>query len=387
MPNRERLVGPWLVFAAAGVILAVFTYLYAAVIEHGREHRTYGAFLLSGEAANHHQDPFAIHPGVWPIMQLDDGKTVVYDVNLQPPVMLPLFQLFAKLDLQTGIRLWMYGSMVLFLGGTAALMFVFGKQVGWLLIALLLVSEPTLSVLAVGEDFALMFALSAAAVCAFKTGRECTAAICVGVLTAVHPNFGLWFLFLFLAGYRRAAATAAAVAVLLTAVPVLIYGPAIYLQFAHALSMDNHSLVPADISLVGLFTRAGHRHLGLLISALALVGCCSLLYRRRADALTLGGLACCAGILFAPLGWYSYLVVLFPCLAALKMNRIATFAALLMFFGYHLGLFVGIHFQGPWANGHFALAAFLFFVCFVAQVNAPDTTNRMLALPCEHRTA
>jgi hypothetical protein len=355
-----------LLLVLASLILAGFTWAYCVVIIHSPEHRTYGAFVISGLAASRHLDPYAIRPGIWSFHPFaDDTGPLIYDRNLQPPILLPLFQMFAKLSIARGAVLWMFASFALFVAGTAALLMTFREAFAPWMILLLLLSQATLSTIAVGEDFAILFVLAAGAVCFQHLNRPLLASICIGVLVAAHWNFGMWPVLLYATGHRRMAVRAACIAALLTALPMLFYGAPIYPQLVHAVMTDNHSYDFADTSIIGFFTRAGYRSAGF---ALSLFLPCFLLFAMRrkqgADPVAVGGMAACIAILCSPIGWYLYLVAAFPFVAARRADRFAAIGAALMFIPDRTGTLHEHSFIGHCANAQFFAATCLFFISF-----------------------
>jgi len=155
------------------------------------------------------------------------------------------------------------------------------------------------------------------------------------------------------------------IALFLTALPIALYGPSIYVHLVHAVLTDNHSYDLDDISLMGLFTRAGHRQIGALASLLVpWILFFAIRRRRGADPITLGGIAACAAILCSPLGWYEFLVVAYPCLAVARRSRFAGIGAVLMFVENRAAVLTGRGFVGLSGSVQFAIATSLFLVAF-----------------------
>jgi hypothetical protein len=381
--RQQAYMERWMLLTLSSIVLAGFVWIYSRGITRFPEHRTYGGFVVSGNAANQHLDPYAIGPGVWAVHAFrNETGPLIYDRNLQPPIVLPLFQLFARLSIASGVALWMFGSFAIFVAGTAAVLVTFRETLSPWLIPLILLSRATICTFEFGEDFALLFALAAGAVCFLHVEKEWPASICIGVLVAVHWNFGLWPVLLYAVGHRRMAVRAGCIALLLTALPILIYGPSIYLHLLHAIRTDNHSFGMGDISITGFFTRAGHRQIGLALSlCFAWILFFAVRRKKRADPIAIGGLAACSAILFSPLGWFEFLIVAFPCLAPRRLDRFAACGAALMFIWHSFGNYTGHGFIGLCATVHFLLATCLLFISFWRA-----TTTRQPAPPAAFQT-
>jgi hypothetical protein len=362
--ERQKRMDRWLFFAVAAALLLLLTWRYSIAIANDPSHRVVGAFLISGRAATLHQNPYAIYPGIWSVHANPDGTgPLVHDVNLQPPCMLPLFQLLAAVP-GHAVSIWLWASAAAFIVGAIALLVTFPGTVGLPLILLLLISEPTLSNQRVGEDFALLFALAAAATCLLHRNRPFAASLCIGALTAAHPNFGLWPLLLVFAGERRIALQSAAAALVLSILPIILYGSSIYPQWIHALAADNHSWMADDISTTGLLTRAAHPAAGLAISVGVLCALPLLAAVLRHQPITLGGIAGCAAILFSPLAWPGYLVAVFPFLAPRRLDPFALSAAVLLILWSRPWIFLTGHLAAALGGIPFVVAACLLLLSF-----------------------
>jgi hypothetical protein len=119
--------------------------------------RLVGSFWASGDAANAGLDPFGTHP-LTPVHDL--GTVVVPENNLNPPLLLPIFQLLALFDPTAAARAWVVASAVVMVGalamlarpGTAKLPLIWALS-NWMVFETLLM----------GQLYALLLALAATA--------------------------------------------------------------------------------------------------------------------------------------------------------------------------------------------------------------------------------
>jgi hypothetical protein len=259
---------------------------------------------------------------------------MVFDVNLNPPLLLPLFQLFAKYTPRIGFGVWTLISLLSFISGAAVLLFTVEPLLQKRKIVFLLLCVSTIQTLYFGQIYAVPFFICCCiALCLIGEKRPMGTYILVGVIIAIKPNFALWAIMLFVAGYRMAAVISTSTALGLTIVPALIYKPSVYLQWLTAYSQIPHYLFPTDVSIAGIITRLGSRQLGLALSAVVGIVLVLLVRRLRPSEMDVSGIALCAGILCSPLAWFHYSLFVAPFLVvARRWGPTETFAACLMFF-------------------------------------------------------
>ena len=70
------------------------------------------------------------------------------------------------------------------------------------------------------------------------------AGICLGILTAIKPNVGLGLLLLGRSGRLKLILPACVTTAVLSIIPILLYGPAVYSEWLQAAGIDSHSIFP-----------------------------------------------------------------------------------------------------------------------------------------------
>ncbi len=343
----------WFLFAIASVLLVGFTApIIRSMLGIGSETtaRDLSSFWISGWAATHHLDPYGLYPLTWHLHAFPYNRgPLIYDVNLNPPCLLPLFQLFARFDLRQLVVGWTVVSALCFIAGAGLVLFVMQGRMQKRQVLWLLWSQAALMTLWFGQIYSLLFLLACVAWALLRMEKTVAAAICIGVLVAMKPNLGFWPVMLFLAGYKRPAVISAVTVAALSVVPAILYGPGVYWQWLHAHSLVSHYLFPADVSIAGFFARVGFRVAGEILAVVVTLGLLAFVYRRRPSPMDIGGIAVCAGLLCAPLAWVEYVLVAAPFWAGgRRWGWLETCAVALLFFPEVLtALMMG---RGPWVT-------------------------------------
>jgi Protein of unknown function (DUF2029). len=311
-----------------------FTALLLGSIIAGPDHyREMGAFWEAGWAASHHQDPYGIYP-LTPGSKLalpGGSEAIVYDRNISPPSVLPLFQVFALFSPLTVAVTWTIFSALLIITGAGLVVSALGERLQKRQILWLLLSVSIFESLAVIEDYSLLFFLACLTLHLLVRGRTIWPAIIVGVLVAIKPNLGLWPIMLFLSCHKKAAVVIAGTAVTLSILPIFAYGPSIYWQWLHGDNTSYHSILVGDISLMGICSRLGSRTVGFVLAVISGFGFLLFVRRVRPSTVEISGLAICAGILCSPLGWASYTLFAAPFFIGFRRwGKIETTAAILL---------------------------------------------------------
>lgn len=301
---------PWFLLAAAALIaITILKDLPGLSTTTIPYLRVFGSFWESGNAARHGLDPFAVYPLTPPA-----ARPGVFDVNLSPPAMLPLFALLARLHPAQWAPVWIVGQAAAFIAGGALLFATTRHRVRfWYPFVLLLAPQINDSVY-LGQDYGCLYLIAVAGWIFARGGRHVAAGLAIGLLVAAKPNFGVWPLFLLCAGMWRPALTAALVALATALLPVTLYGFQIYPRWMAAVAANRHWEFASDVSLHGLFSRFGVALAGTAMAALLVLATTALVWRRRVHPMVAGALALLVGILAAPLAWSDYAVFLLPAL-------------------------------------------------------------------------
>jgi arabinofuranan 3-O-arabinosyltransferase len=289
------------------------------------------------------------------------GGAAIYETpakltNLNPPLLTVLMTPFAAFDSLTAYRIFAGLTLVLVIGSVLAVAreLRLPRAVTAGALVLVLAGSPLHGMLVLGQIYGILLVGLAAGWIAERRGRPLLAAVLYGVTVALKPSLAP-VLLLALAQRRwvplRAGLAAAAAATLLG---VLVAGPGSGLAWLRIAFGEGVPDSVDNASLPGLSTRFGLPPvLGMLLGAAVLVG--TLLWcarhRDRIDpAGTAPWAALAAGLLFAPIAWHNYLLLLVPgvLVVAAQGRRVAAAAALTV-------ALVPVSWNAEWApDGHIA---------------------------------
>lgn len=301
--------------------------------------RVFGSFWSSGWAVAHHLNPYAVYPLSWhiPLHDARHGYALV-DLNLSPPSLLPLFHVLSFLAPDTAVKLWTLASAAAVFTCIALVILSPGVEVQRRQLLWLLICPALYDTLLVAEDWTFLALAATLAWFLINRNRQIAAGVFLGILVAIKPNYALWPLFLLIAGHKRTAATTALVTTVLCMVPVLLYDPAVYPQWLHAISGDQHWTFPTDVSISAFATIFGHPAVGQAVSASLVLFSCWFIFRNRPSTDAIAGIALSVAMLASPIAWMHYTLLLIPVLLSRPWDRRMTAAALLLILPTHFAM-------------------------------------------------
>lgn len=295
------------------------------------ELRDYGSFIASGRAGAQGQNPYGIYPLTFHVVL---PQFEVWNPNLNPPVSIPVFAFFDRVDPQRGFRLWWVFSMMCYLAAVALLV---ARRPGalrdgrWLLPLWALALAGFWDTLALGQIYLPLVLAAVGSWLLLQEGRPLPAGILMGIVVAVKPNFGVWPALLLLAGHWRAPLAAGVTAAALSAMPLAIYGMEIYRQWvALILADESRAAFLTNASFAGLAQRAGAGVLGTVVSVGLLLALAAWAFRRRPDVMRASALGILGGIVASPIAWVHYTLFLLPAFFAARMTAPLVLAAALL---------------------------------------------------------
>ncbi|MFE6860015.1 glycosyltransferase family 87 protein [Nocardia sp. NPDC057668] len=251
------------------------------------------------------------------------GHSDIYDTqaelrNLNPPLASVLLMPFAALDVVTAYRVFIMLTLFMVLGAVLAVCRELRLRpvVTMAILAAVLASSPLYGTLLLGQIYPLLLAGLVAGWIAQRRGMPVLAAVLYGVTVALKPSLAP--LLLLAAVQRRwapfrAGIAAAAVASVLG---VLAAGPSSALAWLRIAFSEPVSGWVDNASLPGLAVRFGlPAGIGTALGLAVLTGTLWWCGRHR-DRIDPGGTApwavLAAGLLFSPIAWHNYLMLLWP---------------------------------------------------------------------------
>jgi alpha-1,2-mannosyltransferase len=304
-------------WAVSGVL--VLASLVATVVLHVRHPDALVTMLPAADMRDLHVDFDTFWHSAVALVSGDD----IYDTpakltNLNPPLLTVLLAPFAWLDALTAYRVFMVLTLLLVAASVLAVARELRLSRTATVLALLavLASSPLHGTLVLGQIYPLLLAGLVAGWLAERRGRPVLAAVLYGVTVALKPSLAP--VLLLLAVQRRwvplRAGIAAAAAATLAG--VLIAGPSSAIEWLKIAFTEPVPDTVDNASLPGLAVRFGVPSVfGMLAGLAVLVGTLVWIGRRR-DRIDPAGTApwavLAAGLLFSPIAWHNYLVLLFP---------------------------------------------------------------------------
>lgn len=313
--------------AAAAVLLSAVVWSLSRALPTGAL-MDFGSFHASGWAAGQGLDPYAIYPLTFHVV-LPGFES--WNPNLNPPVSLLLFRLFAAADPQDGFRLWWAVSFVSYVAAVSLLVRRYGGRHKLLASLWAFSLAGFWDTLVLGQIYLVLVLAGVGAWLLLDRNRPVAAGLLIGLVVAVKPNFLVWPALLLLAGHGRPVAAAAAAAAVLNLAALALYGTEVYQQWAALLLREGErGLFLTNASLSGLTQRVGAPRLGTLLSV-ALLGLLALRAARRPlPPLQASALGLVGAVLASPIAWVHYTLFLLPAFfAAPRTPAVLLSAALL----------------------------------------------------------
>lgn len=310
-PASERLHRDWLIRIFLAAILCSFALFYFRYGMPPGPLNDYGSFWASGKAANEGLNPYAVYPETFRSRFSDTVHP-----NLNPPVSLLLFAPLARLDPHATVAPLWWGGLLVY-AGIVVMTLRRHKQPNGLLLGAWALALPALwDGLRLGQVYVLLFAGAALVWYLLEKQRPLLAAVAIGCLAAVKPNLLLWPALLFVAGHRRMALVALLSFAVASALPLLVFGPEIYVQWLDLLRGDvaGRSGFFANATVVAIGVRAGSHLLGGILAVLALAWAIREALWRKPSAVQASALGIGVAILASPVAWMHYLLLLLPAL-------------------------------------------------------------------------
>ncbi len=272
----------------------------------------FGAFVASGRAAANGLDPYGIYPPLTPHVVFPGFES--WNPNLNPPISALLFQLFDTADPAATFQVWLIISVLCYAAAVLLLLWRYRDRFYTPLIGIWAFGlAGFLDTLYLGQIYTPLVLAAVGAWLLMERGKMIEAGILMGLLVSMKPNFLVWPVLLFLAGYRRSSLVSVVTAAIIAAIPLFIFGPEIYFNWLGLVAGDgDRAIFLTNASLSGLAARAGLAWLGTPISALLLLSLAYWAFRYRPSLLDVSALALLASLVASPLGWTHYTLFLLP---------------------------------------------------------------------------
>jgi hypothetical protein len=298
----------WRLLAAA-VLLAVVVDGVQRSLPSG-ELRDFGSFVASARAGIEGANPYGIHPLTFHVVVPGFD---VWNPNLNPPISVLLFRPFTAAAPHDAFLWWWGISFVCYVLAVALLVHRYGGKDGPLLALCALAAAGLWDTLALGQIYLPLVLATVVAWLLLEREHPAAAGVLIGCIVAVKPNFAAWPAVLLLAGHLRAPLAACAVAAILSAIPLLTHGGAIYTQWADVILADeSRTAFLTNASIPGLAARAGIPAAGMIAAVAVLAMVTAWAWRGKPSPLEASAVGMVAGIAASPIAWVHYTLLLLP---------------------------------------------------------------------------
>jgi alpha-1,2-mannosyltransferase len=311
---RRATIAQWTV---AGLL--VLASVVTTVVLHVRHPDALVTLLPSTDMRELHVDFDTFWHSAVALTQGDDiYETPAKLTNLNPPLLSVLLVPFAWLDPLTAYRIFATLTLLLVVASVLAATreLRLSRPVTALVTIAVLASSPLHGTLVLGQIYPLLLAALVAGWIAERRGGPVLAAVLYGVAVALKPSLAPVLL---LAAVQRrwvpmwAGLVSAASATLLG---VLVAGPSSGFEWLRIAVTEPVPDTVDNASLPGLAVRFGvPAAVGTVLGVAVLVGTLAFLGRHR-DRIDPAGTApwavLAAGLLFSPIAWHNYLMLLWP---------------------------------------------------------------------------
>jgi hypothetical protein len=272
----------------------------------------FGAFLASGRAAAEGLNPYGIYPPLTPHVVFPGFEA--WNPNLNPPISAILFQAFDWAPEDVSFRVWSWISIALYAATIALLVWRYAPGPA---AAVLIIWAAALAgfwdTLYLGQIYIPLVLAAVGAWLLLERGQALWAGVLIGLVIAMKPNFLVWPVLLFLAGYRKPSLVSIAVAGVISAIPLVFFGPEMYRQWLELVISDGErAMFLTNASISGFTARAGISGLGLVLSAAMLLALAAWALWKRPDIMRVSSFALLGAVMASPLGWIHYTLFLLP---------------------------------------------------------------------------
>ncbi len=227
---------------------------------------------------------------------------------------------------------WFLLSLAAYLVALLILTRIFPSMATPLRLAWALAVYPVWEAVGYGQLYTLLLLAVAVAWWATSRKRLIIIALAAGLLIAFKPNFILWPLLLIVAGHRRQGAAILVGAAFWAALPLLLYGPGVYLDWlAMIRGRVGWELTGAhNSSLQSIAYRAGIAWLGIPLSVAGIAGMTAWGWKARPEPVRAASVGILGSILASPVAMPGYLTLLIPAMLCRPWSRPLRVAAALL---------------------------------------------------------
>jgi alpha-1,2-mannosyltransferase len=296
----------------------------------GRGLHDYACLYTSVYAWAHHLNPYLAYPL---ILHNSLGIRGLYmqAVNLNPPVSLYLFRPLLFADPYAGDQVWTVVLVLSFAVSLALIVRANPNPALRIRILMILGMAGVWFTFDMGQIYMFLLLLIVVSWLSFKKNNFLLAAVSIGLLCALKPNFLVWPVLLILARHRKAGVSAILTFATISAVP-LVLGDGIQLyrlwyaacKSFRGISLPGNSSIVAMLSRLDPYTGITHyyRDAGYALTIFMLLAVAWIAFSKRPDIYRASEIALIISLLAGPVSWVGYTVVLIPMLYERQLSSV-----------------------------------------------------------------
>lgn len=296
----------------------------------------YSSFMASGFAARHGLNPYGSnYPTIFHI-EIPEFDIDVKAVNLNPPIFLPLFEFLSRYPTYLSFRTWQIFSVLLYLVIIYLIIKNFMTQSAIWRVIWILSLAGFWQTIKLGQIYIPLLFLYFCILILYKKQQKIAAAIILGLLIAIKPNFIIWAGLLFVCKDYIMSILSVATCGILSLIPVMIYGIPIYQAWNFAVQQFNGYTLPANNTFIGLFSRFGLYHVGSILGGLLLIVMTIIIWKKKPNWQLTSSFAIVLSLLSSPIAWCGYTLFLIPILYERKWSTTWKVAAIIFTVPFYL---------------------------------------------------
>jgi alpha-1,2-mannosyltransferase len=297
----------------------------------------FGSFYASGIKSKNGENPY--DPNSEYIFEINFSRVGAGGkmMNLNPPISIVIFEYLSQVDPQRALIIWQITSAVLYTGSVFLLASSYRQNMTPTKFIWAFTLAGFWHTLVLGQIYVLLLLFTVLGWIFLQRGKYTLAGIAIGLVIAIKPNFVLWPIFLLVSGYFVTALISLISSLVVSLIPILIYGTRIYAQWLEASSLRFETLImPGNNSILGLTGRFHSITLGVILSIIIVIALLVMSKLRLSENLDhpdyVSALGIIASLLASPISWTGYTILLLPSFLSLKKWTIPVIisAAILM---------------------------------------------------------
>jgi hypothetical protein len=244
-------------------------------------------------------------------------------INLNPPISVLIFEHLARYDPYQAMKIWQISSASLYAFILLLLVKFYRQNIPPLKFIWAFTLAGFWHTLSLGQIYIPLLLFTVVSLLLMQEKRYLLAGMAIGLIIAIKPNFVLWAIFLLFSGYNLTFIVAGITSLIVSIIPVFIYGTEIYTQWLAASALRIETLImPGNNSILGLTARFKDINIGVALSIFAVM--ILLVISKQIKSRNIGqleyvfALGIIASLLASPISWTGYTILLLPVLFSIK---------------------------------------------------------------------